>query len=114
MSTANFAAHNGSGTESDWTGIAMGDGQEGVESAVTDRVDTYGYIWSQLSENITGGTDRDTAQKAVDAWLASDGHCKNIMDPDVTEVGMALSFDDESDYKYYWTQVFAVPDVQPQ
>jgi uncharacterized protein YkwD len=33
----------------------------------------------QVGENIAAGTARDTAQEAFDAWKASDGHNKNML-----------------------------------
>ncbi len=76
---------------------------------MTDRVATYGYSWSRISENISAGTSRNTAQKAIDSWLQSDGHCKGIMNSNVTEVGMALSSKQGTTYTHYWTQNFARP-----
>ncbi|MBL7110644.1 MAG: hypothetical protein ISS19_01735 [Bacteroidales bacterium] len=46
---------------------------------------------------------QDSTEKAViEAWLDSPGHCKNIMNDKVTELGVATS-------GAYWTQVFAKP-----
>ena len=102
MSESNTFDHNGSGTVSDWTGYPS-------MSSMTGRVATYGYSWSSLSENIVAGTVINTAQEAVDAWLASDGHCANIMSSSVTQVGMALSSNLSSTYTHYWTQNFGRP-----
>ncbi|MEH6456359.1 MAG: CAP domain-containing protein, partial [Cocleimonas sp.] len=104
MTETNTFSHEGSGTVSDWSGYSLS-----KQSALRDRVATYGYSWSRLSENISAGTSRDTAQEAVDSWLASDGHCKNMMDPNVTEVGMAISTDQNTTYTNYWTQNFGRP-----
>ena len=104
MTETNTFSHDGSGTVSDWTGYPLGQ-----NSSMSQRVATYGYSWSRLSENITAGTTRNTAQKAVDSWLASDGHCKNIMDPNVTQVGLALSSNQSTTYTNYWTQNFGTP-----
>lgn len=104
MTETNTFSHEGSGTVSDWSGYPLS-----KKSALRDRVATYGYSWSRLSENISAGTSRDTAQEAVDSWLASDGHCKNMMDSNVTEVGMALSTDQNTTYSNYWTQNFGRP-----
>jgi len=104
LSTSNTFAHDGSGTTSDWSGYALN-----KQSSIADRVSTYNYSWSRISENISAGTTRDTAQKAIDSWLASSGHCHNIMSANVTEVGMALSTNQSSTYTNYWTQNFAKP-----
>ncbi len=104
LTETNTFSHDGSGTVSDWSGYPLS-----KQSSMTDRVATYGYSWSRLSENITAGTSRDTAQEAVDSWLASDGHCKNMMDANVTQVGLALSSTQGTTYTHYWTQNFGRP-----
>ena len=42
-------------------------------------------------------------------WLASPGHCSNIMNPDFTEMGAAYAIDKSSAAGSYWTQVFGTP-----
>jgi uncharacterized protein YkwD len=75
------------------------------ESTVATRVIAHGYTWSSVAENIAGG--QTTAQSVVDGWMASDGHCKNIMSENLTEMGLACSANSDATYTYYWTQVFA-------
>lgn len=104
MTESDTFSHSGSGTASDWSGSALN-----KQSSMVDRVATYGYNWSLLSENISAGTNRDTAQKAMDSWLNSPGHCRNIMNADFTEVGMALSSNKSANYTHYWTQKFGKP-----
>jgi len=77
------------------------------DSTVGTRVTDQGYSWSYVSENIAAG--QTTAQNVVDAWMGSDGHCKNIMSENVTEMGLACASNSGSKYNYYWTQVFAKP-----
>lgn len=77
------------------------------ESTVSTRVTAQGYTWSSVAENIAAG--QTTAQSVVDAWMVSDGHCKNIMSENVTEMGLACSENSNVTYTYYWTQVFAKP-----
>jgi len=104
MANADIFAHDGSGTSTDWSGFILG-----RKSKARDRVASYDYKWSRLSENLSVGTSRDTAQKAVDSWIASPGHCHNLMDAGVTEVGMALFIREDSTYKHYWSQNFGMP-----
>ncbi len=94
--------HDGSGTDSDWTGMDIG-----KASSVADRLENNGYTdWKKIGENITAGTERDTAQEAVDAWLESDVHCAILMSNGYTEVGMAHVEDANAHYTHYWTQNF--------
>ncbi|CAA6817779.1 MAG: Unknown protein [uncultured Sulfurovum sp.] len=97
-------AHKGSGTESDWTGY-----KASIQSDLISRSEAYGYIWSHLGENLAGGTSMDEVEEAINAWLESDSHCENLMDPNFTEVGMAMIKDDNSLYTHYWSQNFGTP-----
>ena len=46
-------------------------------SSLNSRIDDSGYKWEMFAENVAGGLN--TPEQAVDAWMASPGHCKNIM-----------------------------------
>jgi len=96
--------HEGSGTESDWTGYRLN-----KKSNFIERIETYGYKWSRLGENLAGGTAIITAKDAVNSWLKSDNHCENLMNPNFTEVGMVMVKDDSSLYTHYWSQNFGTP-----
>jgi len=104
LGVSNTWSHDGSGTLSDWTGYAAG-----KQSTFVERIVDKGYVYFTISENISAGTVRDTAQEAVDSWMASPGHCHNIMNATVTQVGMAHYYDAGSTYKHYWTQNFGKP-----
>jgi uncharacterized protein YkwD len=90
MGDYNFFSHTGS------DGLTVG-----------DRVRNAGYDWSAVGENIAAG--QQTIETVLAAWLDSPGHCANIMRPLYTEIGMAGYSVDGSDYRIYWTQVFARP-----
>lgn len=76
-------------------------------SKVSDRVTRVGYTWRTVGENIAIGSQ--TAEAVVQGWIASPGHCVNIMSPSFTEMGIAFVADPKSDAGIYWTQVFAAP-----
>ena len=102
MTESDIFSHDGSGTGSDWTAQVL---ELGRGSTMNERVENNGYTgWRAIGENITAGTNRDTAQEAIDAWLASDGHCSNLMNSDYTEVGLAHMEDTNAQYTHYWTQ----------
>lgn len=65
-----------------------------------DRMEDEGYEYSTAAENIAKGNKN--AQSAINSWLDSPGHCANMMNPDLKELGMAQ-------YKNYWVQVFGTP-----
>ena len=104
LASTNTFSHTGSGQESDWTGVNLG-----KESILKERLAAYNYSWSRIAENIGAGTNTDTAAKIVTQLMASEGHCRNIMNADYTEVGMALVKNENTDYIHYWTQNFGRP-----
>lgn len=72
-----------------------------------NRARQQGYRWQRIGENIAAG--QGSAKKAVAAWLASPGHCANIMNPGFTETGAAYAMNPDSDMAIYWTQDFGAP-----
>jgi uncharacterized protein YkwD len=104
MAKSDTFSHDGSGTEYDWTAQVQ---DLGRGSKLQDRVENNNYKnWKKIGENIAAGTDFKSAKDAVEAWIESDDHCENLMNPDFTEVGMSVVYDEDSYYHYYWTQDF--------
>ena len=71
-----------------------------------DRAELAGYVAQQVGENIAAGLD--TPRKVVDGWLASPGHCANLMNPQFRELGAAYGLDPKSDAGIYWTALLGV------
>jgi uncharacterized protein YkwD len=72
-----------------------------------DRAELAGYSGQRVGENIAAGLD--TASKVVDGWLASPGHCANLMNPHFSELGAGYANDPKSDAGIYWTALFGAP-----
>ncbi len=72
-----------------WTDhmVASGDFSHGNDFA--SRFTAEGYHWRAAGENIAAG--QETPAAVVAAWMASTGHCRNILDPDFRDVGIGLS-----------------------
>ena len=62
-----------------------------------DRIEKAGYHWMMYGENIGMGYKNE--KEVVEGWLKSPGHCKNIMNKDYKEMGVAKVGN-------YWTQTF--------
>jgi uncharacterized protein YkwD len=75
--------------------------------SMVDRINATGYAWSTVGENIAAGYG--SMQSVVDGWMASDGHCANLMNPRFTEFGLACTRNDASHYRTYWTQNLGRP-----
>jgi uncharacterized protein YkwD len=87
MATGNFFEHTGT------------DG-----SAPRDRLARLGYRSRLTGENIAYGPE--SAEEVVIGWLASPGHCANIMDPRFREMGIAIDIGPRRG-AVYWVQDFA-------
>ena len=72
-----------------------------------DRAELAGYAGQVNGEIIAAG--QDTPRKVVDGWLASPGHCANLMNPQFSELGAAYAVDPKSDAGIYWTAMFGAP-----
>ncbi len=81
------------------------DGTDG--STPPQRATRAGYVWRTVGENIAAGAT--SADEVMEGWLASPGHCENLMDPRFTETGIGYVVDSRSESGVYWTQMFGVP-----
>lgn len=69
---------------------------------LADRVIATGYAWSSLGENIAAGYPGVNA--VMDGWIASPGHCANLMNAGFAEVGVVCVPGPAGDaYPTYWT-----------
>ena len=78
------------------------DPRQPILSTDIDRINEAGYDGYPRAENIAAGAP--DAESVMAGWMGSDGHCLNIMDPSLTELG--VGFVDEGEYGYYWVQTF--------
>jgi uncharacterized protein YkwD len=69
------------------------------------RAEAAGYDWRALGENIAWNSV--TPEDVVAGWMRSPGHCKNIMNPSFTEIGVA--YVQIADGQTWWTQDFGRP-----
>jgi uncharacterized protein YkwD len=54
-----------------------------------DTLFDAGYQWATYGENIAKGYS--TEESAIQGWLNSPGHCRNIMNPSFKEMGIGTS-----------------------
>lgn len=79
-----------------------------------DRAKKHGYDYCLVSENIAyqynsaGFTTAQLAREFFEGWKHSPGYRKNMLDPDVTETGVAVARSEETGY-YYAVQMFGRP-----
>jgi len=70
---------------------------------VDSRIMSQKYIWTSCGENVAYGALYE--DEVMKEWLASPGHCVNILNPNFREMGAWQT-------GLYWTQVFAAPKKQ--
>lgn len=91
MQTGNFFSHTGS------------DG-----SNAGQRMTAAGYAWQGWGENIAAG--QATVSDVVAGWIASPGHCANLMKSNFQDIAVACVRGGASNsYRTYWTMVLATP-----
>ena len=76
-------------------------------STPAQRVAATGYRYRLVGENLASGPQ--SAAQAVAGWLASPGHCENIMDARFSESGVAYAANSSGAPRVYWVQEFAAP-----
>lgn len=66
------------------------------------RITAAGYNWSTYGENIAAG--QSSINQVVDGWMASDGHCANIMNAAFADIGVVcVAGNASTTYGTYWT-----------
>jgi uncharacterized protein YkwD len=89
-------------------------GHEADDQKPSDRARKHGYDYCLVLENIAyqysseGFNTDDLATGLVKGWKESPGHRKNMLDPDVTETGVAVARSEKTGY-YYAVQMFGRP-----
>ncbi|WP_064091669.1 CAP domain-containing protein [Rossellomorea aquimaris] len=67
-----------------------------------EMMENFGIDYSSAAENIAVG--QETPKSVVNAWMNSPGHRKNILNKQVTHIGVGIAKD--SGQGIYWTQMF--------
>ena len=78
-------------------------------SDFASRISAVGFDWSNVGENIATGFETPSA--VVAGWMASTGHCQNILSPVYREVGIGVSAHSIAGYSNVvgtWTQDFGL------
>ncbi len=86
-------------------------GELKVVCGTFDRISLWYKGWSGAAENIAAGLN--SPQKAMEAWMNSEGHRVNILNPGYTEFGVGY-YSGAGQFPSYWVQDFGVrSDVTP-
>jgi uncharacterized protein YkwD len=74
---------------------------------IGQRATSAGYRFAALGENIAAG--QATVSEVMADWLASPGHCNNIMYGVYTEIAVACVTTSRFEYPSYWTMELGKP-----
>lgn len=78
---------------------------QGLDGQNADnRMTKFGYNWTTFGENLAAGSDNSAI--TVERWMKSFGHKANILNNDFCEVGIGYGYNENSNYKHYWTVNF--------
>jgi uncharacterized protein YkwD len=93
----------------DWTNVMVNSDEFTHGANFAGRISAAGYVWRSAAENIATGYS--TPRTVVHAWMASAGHCQNILNPTYRNVGTGLSPHPVKGFANglgTWTQDFAL------
>jgi uncharacterized protein YkwD len=76
-------------------------------SSASQRIAAAGYAWQVAAENIAAGYS--TVQAVMDGWMASEGHCANIMNAALRDIGVACVPGNGTTYSTYWSMDLGAP-----
>ncbi|MBD2025735.1 CAP domain-containing protein [Leptolyngbya sp. FACHB-711] len=104
--TATALAHSQDMALNDFFGHTGSNG-----SSLFDRLRAAGYGYDSAGENVAAGYA--TPENVVQAWMQSSGHRANILNPELTELGVGFFLMEQDSgtvqSRYYWTQNFGTP-----
>ena len=87
--------------------------RDGEGRGLSARLAAQGYRFGSAVENVAAG--HSSVDTVVDAWLVSETHCSNLMQPAAVELGLACSdaSTDGGEVRRYWDLVLAAPLASP-
>jgi uncharacterized protein YkwD len=92
-----------------WTDTMVSSDQFTHGANFAGRISAAGFVWRAAGENIATGFA--TPRAVVRAWMASAGHCENILNPTYRNVGTGVSrrpVSGSATGAGTWTQDFAL------
>jgi uncharacterized protein YkwD len=82
------------------------EGRDGSTPAL--RASRAGYAWRVVGENVAAGPE--SALEVMQEWERSPDHCRNLMDPQFTEMGLAFALNAQpTGHSTWWSMVLAQP-----
>lgn len=64
--------------------------------------------WYTAFENVAAGFE---TEDTMEQWVTSEKHLEHMLDPNITHMGIGVSYEQNSDYEWYWSQLFVETDA---
>jgi uncharacterized protein YkwD len=82
------------------------EGRDGSTPAI--RATRAGYTWRIVGENVAAGPE--SAEEVMRGWEESPDHCRNLLDPQFTTMGLAFATNPRpTGHSTWWSMVLARP-----
>jgi hypothetical protein len=79
-----------------------------IGGSLPKRITAAGYDWGAAAENL--GAGYSSLNDVISGWKASAGHRRNLLNPNVTEIGIAaVATPPGSKHRNYWALILAAP-----
>ncbi|MEJ8573504.1 CAP domain-containing protein [Microbaculum marinum] len=79
-----------------------------LDGSLQTRLKNGGYAWFVAVENVSAGYD--TFDAVLAGWTTSPGHRANLLERDVSEIGVGAARADDR-YGSYWALILASPEA---
>lgn len=73
----------------------------------SQNISNHGYPYGTRAENIAAGNS--SASATFNQWVNSAGHRANMLNPNLTAIGIGAAYGASSAYGTYWTNTFGSP-----
>ena len=74
-------------------------------SSFVVRINRTNYSGQPVGENLSRAV-RASAKRIVNGWVSSDSHCRNLANPNATEIGVGVADTQSGKFDSYWVQLF--------
>lgn len=78
-----------------------------IGGGLGSKVARVNYPTARAWENVAAG--QKSLEEAIDSWMRSSGHRKNMLSRQAVHVGIAASYNPNVRYQTYWTLILATP-----
>ena len=87
-----------------FSGIRLSTRPDAIDEHIISVLKEYGVTAAPTGENAAWGSV--SPQEVVDAWMQSEGHRANILNPEARAMGVGYYYNSSSTWGHQWIQIF--------